>query len=105
MKTGCAHPIWPAVVNWELHPGPETDEMAAIRIRTTLESETLTLPELRPLIGKTVEIQVVERKPRKPRRRKPAEPVPTLEEVRAMLSHIPGKLSDFVIEMRAEERY
>ncbi len=79
--------------------------MATIRIRTKLESETLTLPELRPLIGKTVDIRVVERPAAKRRRRKPAEPVPTLEEVRAALSTIPGKMSDFVIEMRAEERF
>lgn len=34
--------------------------MNAIRIRKTLESETLHLPELRPLIGRTVEIIVLE---------------------------------------------
>jgi hypothetical protein len=32
--------------------------MTAIRIRTTLESDTLHLPELKPLIGQTVEITV-----------------------------------------------
>ncbi len=86
--------------------------MPAIRIRTTLVSDTLTLPELRPLIGKTVEIRVVERKPNKRRRTKGAAEgdtddgrVLTLEEARAILSKIPGKLSDFVLEMRAEERY
>ena len=30
--------------------------MNLIRIRKTLDSETLQLPELKPLIGKTVEI-------------------------------------------------
>ncbi len=34
--------------------------MAAIRIRKTIDSETLTLPELRPLIGRTVEIVIEE---------------------------------------------
>ena len=34
--------------------------MAAIRIRRRLESETLHLPELRPLIGREVEIVVTE---------------------------------------------
>lgn len=34
--------------------------MNAIRIRTTLESETLTLPELRTWVGKSVEIIVFE---------------------------------------------
>ena len=32
--------------------------MAAIRIRKTIDSETLTLPELRPFIGRTVEIVI-----------------------------------------------
>lgn len=35
--------------------------MSSIRIRTKLESDTLVLPELRPLIGKTVDIEVTER--------------------------------------------
>jgi hypothetical protein len=34
--------------------------MNAIRIRTTLNSETLHLPELKPLLGKPVEIIVLE---------------------------------------------
>jgi hypothetical protein len=34
--------------------------MNAIRIRRTLESETLYLPELRPLLGQRVEIIVLE---------------------------------------------
>lgn len=34
--------------------------MAPIRITTRLESDTLVLPELRPLVGKTVEISVTE---------------------------------------------
>jgi hypothetical protein len=35
--------------------------MNAIHIRTRLESDTLHLPELKPLIGKMVEITVVEK--------------------------------------------
>ena len=34
--------------------------MKAIRIHKTLDSETLYLPELRPLIGRSVEIIVLE---------------------------------------------
>jgi len=34
--------------------------MNAIRIRKTIDSETLHLPELRPLLGRTVEIIVIE---------------------------------------------
>ena len=34
--------------------------MNAVRIRCRLESDTLHLPELKPLIGKTVEIIVLE---------------------------------------------
>jgi hypothetical protein len=34
--------------------------MNAIRIRTTLTSDTLHLPELKPLIGRSVEIIVLE---------------------------------------------
>ena len=73
--------------------------MAAIRIRTKLESDTLTLPELGPLIGKEVEIRVVDRSVAKPRRRRKAERVPSLDEVRAALSKIPGSMTaDFIAE-------
>jgi hypothetical protein len=34
--------------------------MTAVRLRRKLESDTLHLPELKPLIGKTVQIVVVE---------------------------------------------
>jgi hypothetical protein len=37
--------------------------MNAIRIRKQLNSETLHLPELRPLLGRTVEIIVLEEGP------------------------------------------
>jgi hypothetical protein len=40
--------------------------MNAIHIRKHLDSETLHLPELKPLIGKTVEIIVREEKPALP---------------------------------------
>ena len=38
--------------------------MNAIRIRRTIDSETLTIPELRGLIGREVEIIVLEEAPR-----------------------------------------
>jgi hypothetical protein len=37
--------------------------MDAIRIRKTIDSETLHLPELRPLIGRVVEITIEEESP------------------------------------------
>jgi hypothetical protein len=37
--------------------------MSAIRIRTRIDSDTLTLPELRPFIGRTVEIIIEESAP------------------------------------------
>ena len=45
--------------------------MSTIRIRRTLDSDTLHLPELRPLIGRTVEIVVEEAPPRPGRRGRP----------------------------------
>ena len=36
--------------------------MSAIRIRKTIDSDTVTLPELKPFIGRTVDI-VIEEKP------------------------------------------
>ena len=33
--------------------------MTAVHIKTRIDSETLTLPELRPFVGKSVEITVV----------------------------------------------
>jgi len=41
----------------------EVATMNAIRIRKRIDSETLTLPELRPMIGETVEIIVLEVEP------------------------------------------
>jgi hypothetical protein len=40
--------------------------MNAIRIRRRLDSETLHLPELRPLLGRTVEMIVLEEEPTPP---------------------------------------
>jgi len=40
--------------------------VSTIRIRTRIESETLHLPELRPLIGRTVEITVRDDQPAGP---------------------------------------
>ena len=40
--------------------------MAAIRIRKTIDSDTLTLPELRPLIGRTVDIVIEDPSPAVP---------------------------------------
>jgi hypothetical protein len=38
----------------------EVFSMSTLRIRRKLESDTLVLPELKPLIGKTVEITIQE---------------------------------------------
>jgi hypothetical protein len=87
--------------------------MSTIRIKKRLESDTLVLPELRPLLGKTVEIRVRE-EPESPidalidweyLAELEAEfaadptPIPSLEEVRAALSSIPGSLT---ADIRAE---
>ncbi|MBX9580691.1 MAG: hypothetical protein K2X87_10320 [Gemmataceae bacterium] len=92
--------------------------MTTIRVTTKLESDTLVLPELGPLIGKTVEIRVTEQ----PESAIDAlidheyhamieaecaadpEPVPTLEEVRAALASIPGDMTADIIADR-EERF
>lgn len=87
--------------------------MATIRIKKRLDSETLVLPELRPLIGKTVEIRVREQSDSpiddmidweyhaqlEAEMAEDTEPIPTLEEVRAALSSIPGSLT---ADIRAE---
>lgn len=91
--------------------------MAPIRITMKLESETLTLPELRPLVGKTVEIRVRVAKSRIDRltdhefhAELEAEfaadpsPVPTLEEVRTITAKIPGNMAADIIADR-EERW
>ena len=40
--------------------------MSAIRIRKTIDSDTVTLPELKPFIGRTVEIVIEEKQPEIP---------------------------------------
>src|SRR5262245_57599785 len=67
--------------------------MNAIRIRKTLDSDTLHLPELKPLIGRTVDIIVQE----------PATPA-TAEEFYTEAGHIPeteGEWSDQQARFRA----
>lgn len=92
--------------------------MTPIRITTKLESDTLTLPELRPLVGKTVEIRVVEAGESAIDRDEDHEfyaeleaefandptPVPTIEEVRAMLTHDTSNWAAEIIADR-EERF
>ncbi|MCI0681311.1 MAG: hypothetical protein L0Y71_04335 [Gemmataceae bacterium] len=80
-----------------------------IRIKTRVESETLVLPELRPLVGKTVEIRVTEAPESTIDRLLDAEyhadceadtsPEVSLAEVRAGLASIPGDMAaDFAAE-------
>ena len=70
--------------------------MPPIRITTRLESETLTLPELKGLIGKVVEIRVREATDTA------RKPEVTLEQVRAGLATIPGSLTADIIAERDE---
>ncbi len=83
--------------------------MAPIRIRTKLESETLVLPELKLLVGKTVEIQISEAVDSPADRMLDSDyhseceadgsPEVTLADVRAGLASIPGTMtSDFAAE-------
>lgn len=53
--------------------------MAAIRIRKTLDSDTLHLPELRPFIGQTVDITV---------EGPPLDPAERAARMKAILEHI-----------------
>jgi hypothetical protein len=86
--------------------------MGTIRIKTRLESETLVLPEIRPLIGKNVEISVTE-EPKSPAERlldteyhaeceADTSPEVSLDEVRSITSKIPGSMSAEVIADRDE---
>ena len=90
--------------------------MTTIRITKHLDSETLTLPELRPLLGKTVEIRIRE-EPASPiddlidweylaaleaEEAADPSPVPSLEEVRAIMSKIPGNMAADIIEDRED---
>ena len=87
--------------------------MAPIRI-TTLGAGTLSRPELAPFVGKVVEIRVREASDfddvadHEYHAELEAEavaddsPVPSLEEVRTMLTQIPGNLSADIIADRDE---
>jgi len=83
--------------------------MTTIRIKTRLESDTLVLPELRLLIGKTVEIRVTEAGESAVERLLDADyhadceadtsPEVPLADVRAGLASIPGDMTaDFAAE-------
>lgn len=91
--------------------------MDPIVIRTRVESDTLVLPALKGLVGRTVAIAIVPADPADPlddlidhecRAQCAAElaadpgPVPTLEEVRAITAKLPGSLSAQVIADREE---
>jgi hypothetical protein len=86
--------------------------MGTIRIKTRLVSETLVLPEIRPLIGKNVEISVTE-EPQSPAERlldteyhaeceADTSPEVSLDEVRRITSKIPGSMAADVIADRDE---
>lgn len=87
--------------------------MTPIRIKTRLESDTLVLPELRGLVGKTVEIRVTEAGESAIDRlidsdyhadcEADTSPDVPLADVRAALASIPGDMTaDFTAER--EER-
>ncbi len=78
--------------------------MAAGVIRTRLDADALGRPEFQPFLGKEVEIRLAVPTAADEVEYDEDGPVPTLEQVRAMMAKIPGKLSDFVVEMREEER-
>src|SRR5437899_8547832 len=86
-----------------------TNSMTPIRIKTRIESDTLVLPELRPLVGKTVEIRVAEAGESAIDRLLDSDyhadceadtsPEVPLTEVRAGLASIPGDMTaDFTAE-------
>jgi hypothetical protein len=83
--------------------------MIPIRIKTRIESDTLVLPELRPLLGKTVEIRVTEAEESAVDRLLDSDyhadceadnsPEVALADVRAGLATIPGDMTaDFAAE-------
>lgn len=94
--------------------------MAPITIRTTLDSNTLSLPELLPLVGKSVVIQVRELSADpidemidwdyadevaaelEAELAEDPTPIPTLEEVREILSKIPGNWAQEIIADRED---
>jgi len=94
--------------------------VAPITIRTKLDSETLNLPELRPFLGKTVEIRVreesadpiddlidweylaeLEAELEEELAEDPT-PIPTIEEIREMMSSIPGNMAAEIIADRED---
>ena len=83
--------------------------MMSIRIKTRLESDTLVLPELRSLVGKTVEIRVTEAEESAIDRMLDADyhadceadtsPEVSLADVRSALASIAGDMTaDFIAE-------
>jgi hypothetical protein len=67
--------------------------MSMIRIWTKIEGETLVLPELKPLIGKTVVIEVTER----------ADEPPSADRWAAAAAAV-KELSDYDFDAWAEQR-
>ncbi len=90
--------------------------MAPITFNTVLTSDSLAFPELLPLVGKRVEIRVTEEAASASERMLDHElhatweaeeiadnsPVPSIEEIRAMLSCIPGNMAEEIIADREE---
>jgi hypothetical protein len=83
--------------------------MPPIRIKTRIESDTLVMPELRPLVGKTVEIRITEAGESAVERLLDSDyhadceadtsPEVPLADVRAGLASIPGSMTaDFLAE-------
>ena len=90
--------------------------MATIRVTKRLDSDTLVLPELRPRIGKSVEIRVRE-EPASPiddlidweylaeleaEEAADPTPIPTIEEVREIMATIPGNMVAEIIADRED---
>jgi hypothetical protein len=61
--------------------------MSAIRIRKRIDSDTLTLPELRPFIGRTVEIVIEE-----------SAPATTSEQFWAFAANLPTTEAEFAAQ-------
>jgi hypothetical protein len=67
--------------------------MTSFRIRTRVESETLVLPDLKPLIGKMVEIRVTEQ----------PEEAPAAQRWRAAADAV-EELTDYDVDAWTEQR-
>ena len=88
--------------------------MNSITFNTVLTSDTLAFPELLPLVGKRVEIRVTEESDSATDRMLDTDlhaffeaeeladpsPVPRIDEIRAMLSCIPGNMAEEIIADR-----